>query len=177
MSRRIGRRAIMEETERIKRYIEAGVDPRAATVLPKLDYTILIGACVYCFSRCQSLLIELLCALPYENFEQSELNDLTAGQICEIAEKYFDNKGDKATTPYQEFHKLHIRRDRIVHNSPCTVGDEGEQRLYTKERGEGGDRFVIDKQYMEDFIKQTTDLEYRLDNIRSLMAKQKDIEQ
>lgn len=61
---------------------------------------------------------------------------------------------------------LKARRNRILHSYRCTAGEEGKQILGTKEQN-GPHQFLIDEQYMKDFIFDVSELSYLLDNFRT----------
>lgn len=175
----------MEDIDDKKYWEELRVDDRAVSVLPKLDYTALVGASVYYFDRCQSFIVELLVHQPTIGLEWRNLTDKTAGQLCPIVEKHLDDKSYIDPKLHDVFSDLSEQRDRIVHGYPVTDTETGEQRLHTKnkektkneqdwEKPDAGKQYPITHEYMLDFIKQVADLTYRLDDVRALMKDHKD---
>lgn len=156
-----------------KRYEAIGVDHRAASILPELAYTMLLGASVYCFSRCQSSIVELLRSQRI-GLEWATLTDCTAGKLCPYIEQHIDDKEYVSPKLLGDYKVLCGQRNRIIHGFPVTDGETGEQRLSTKEKGESGDQSPVGKQRMEKFIRQVTDFEHRLYEIRNLMCEHGD---
>lgn len=153
-----------------KIYEAIGVDYRAASILPELDYTVLLGVSVYCFNRCQSFIIELLRSQGI-GLEWAILTDYTAGKLCPYIEQHIDDKEYVSPKLLGNYEVLCEQRNRIIHGFPVTDGETGEQRLSTKEKGKSGSQFPVNTQYMEEFIRQVTDFEYRLDEVRTLMRE------
>lgn len=169
----------MDDIDDNKYWEKLGIDYRAASVLPKLDYTVLIGASIYCFDRCLSLTVELLNSQGYTYLNWWKLTDETAGVISNDVKNHLDDKSYINPKLYDDFNTLRHKRDRIVHAFPVTDNNK-EQTLRTKIKGtdknkDDADRqFPITRDYMKDFIKQATDFEYRLNDVRDLMKDQGD---
>lgn len=151
------------------------IDGRALSVLPELDYTILLGASIYCFNSCLSFAVELLRSQGYANLNWWKLTDQTAGVICDDVKYHLDDKSYINPKLYDDFNDLCYKRDRIVHSFSITDGETKEQMLQTKIKGtaknkdEADRQFPITRDYMKKFIKQVLDLNYRLDDVRDLM--------
>lgn len=161
-------------------YGEIGIDGRAASILPELDYITLLGASVYCFDRCQSLIVELLRSQGCVNLDWWKLTDQTAGMICDDVKNHLDDKSYINPKLHDDFQDLCHRRDRIIHAFPCTDEETGEQYLRTKVKAtarnhaEANKQFPITRDYMTQFIEKVTDFEYRPDDVRTQMRNHKD---
>lgn len=154
---------------------EVDIDGNAASILPKDDYTYLLGACLFVFDRINAFVVE---NLGYTGLtgEHDWYHLIDAGQhsYVKLIREHIDHELN--TNIADQFDQLLSERNRIVHGFPVTIGkkedDNLEQVLDTKTKHDDNNPAISDKQHiitreeMQQFIADCTDLERQLIPVR-----------
>ena len=142
---------------------------RTEGILPKDDYTYLLGASLFVFERINAFVVENLGHAGLTG-EHDWYHLIDAGQrsyVC-LIKKHIDHK--LGTDIADRFDRLLNERNRIVHGFVATYS--GEQVLGTKTKHDDDDPVNSDKQHiitreeMQQFIADCLDLNIRLDDVR-----------
>ena len=142
---------------------------RTEGILPKDDYTYLLGASLFVFEGINAFVVE---NLGYAGLtgEHDWYHLIDAGQrsyVC-LIKKHIDRK--LGTDIADRFDRLLDERNRIIHGFVATYS--GEQVLGTKTKHDDDDPVNSDKQHiitreeMQQFIADCMDLNIRLDDVR-----------
>ena len=147
--------------------INAGVniDDNAASILPKDDYTYLLGACLYVFDGLTGFIIEIILYDKTSKETWYDLTDKSPKQLLSRIEKSID--GILGTHIKDDFDDLRIRRNRIVH--AFTVTYNHEQALETKTtQGDAhpNKQSPITREFMERFVADVMVLQDQLNDVR-----------
>lgn len=134
--------------------MDVEIAPRVKSILPDDEYVYLLGVALYAYDRMFSLVIEML---GYAQDDKSwyDLMVRIPNRTKTLAEHF----GEDVSTSFEE---LSYRRNRIVHGFPVT--NNGRQILATLHKDLRQE--IIEKEYLQTFITDVTDLEHMLDVIR-----------
>lgn len=156
--------------------INAGVDidDNAASILPKDDYTYLLGACLYVFDGLTGFIVEIILYDKTVKETWYELTDKPPVQLLSKIKKSID--GVLGTHIRDDFDGLRMRRNRIVH--AFTVTYNHEQALETKTTqtdAHPNEQTHITRECMEQFIADVMALQTQLNDVRDqLRSKDSD---
>ena len=138
-------------------------------ILPKDDYTYLLGASLFVFEGINAFVVENLGYTGLtEECDWYHLIDTAQRKYVCFIKKYIDSK--LGTDIAGRFDQLLDERNRIVHGFPVT--NNCEQVLDTKTKHRKNDLANSDKQHiitreeMQQFIADCMDLNIRLDDVR-----------
>lgn len=142
---------------------------RTEGILPKDDYTYLLGASLFVFERINAFVVENLghAGLTGEH-DWYHLIDAGQRSYVDLIGEHIDRK--LGTDIADRFDRLLDERNRIVHGFAATYS--GEQVLGTKTKHRKNDLVNSDKQHiitrkeMQQFIADCMDLNIRLDDVR-----------
>ena len=150
---------------------------RTEGILPKDDYTYLLGASLFVFDRITAFVVENLGYTGLtEECDWYQLTDAGQRKYVNLIREYIDRELD--TDIADQFSRLLDERNRIVHGFPVTIGEEEddsrEQVLDTKTKHNENDPANRDKQHiitreeMQQFISDCMDL-----NIQFLLVRER----
>ena len=138
-------------------------------ILPKDDYTYLLGASLFVFDRINAFVVENLGYTGLtEECDWYHLIDTAQRKYVCFIKKYIDCK--LGTDIAGRFDRLLDERNRIVHGFAVTYS--GEQVLGTKTKHNDDDpanrnkQHIITRAEMQQFIADCMDLNIRLDDVR-----------
>ena len=141
---------------------------RTEGILPKDDYTYLLGASLFVFERINAFVVQNLGYTDLtEECDWYHLIDAGQRSYVDRIRKHIDSK--LGTDIADRFDRLLDERNRIVHGFPVT--NSGEQVLDTKTKHDDDDPANSDKQHiitreeMQQFIADCMDLETRLNPV------------
>ena len=149
------------------------------TILPKDDYTYLLGASLFVFDRINAFVVE---NLGYTGLtgELDWYHLIDAGQRSYVnyIRDYIDHELN--TNIADQFDRLLNERNRIVHGFPVTIGkkenNSQEQVLDTKTKHNDKNPVASDKQHiitreeMQQFIADCMNLERQLTHVREQLC-------
>ena len=126
--------------------------------LPNKEYLELFGGAICAYNQLVALIIEIVWHEKCDARLWSQMLD--DSRVFEKEMKnFFDEQICKA------FHIVSTKRNRIVHSVQIT--HNGEQVMYTKSKDkDGGERDIIDTDYLVSFLGNVSDIHYKLDKLR-----------
>lgn len=148
---------------------EVDIDDNAASILPKDDYTYLLGACLYVFDGLTGFIVEVILYDKTVKETWYDLIDESPVQLLSKIKKSID--GVLGTHIKDDFDGLRIRRNRIVH--AFTVTYNHEQALVTKTPQKDEHPNVqthITRERMEQFIADVMALQTKLYGVRDQLG-------
>ncbi|WP_024627995.1 hypothetical protein [Bifidobacterium sp. A11] len=148
---------------------EVNIDDNAASILPKDDYTYLLGACLYVFDGLTGFIVEIILYDKTSKETWYDLTDKSPIQLLSRIEKSID--GILGTHIKDDFNGLRKRRNRIVH--AFTVTYNHEQALETKTtQGDAhpNEQTPITRECMERFIADVMALQTQLNGVRDQLG-------
>ena len=142
---------------------------RTEGILPKDDYTYLLGASLFVFERINAFVVENLghAGLTGKH-DWYHLIDAGQRSYVDLIGEHIDRK--LGTDIADRFDRLIDERNRIVHGFAATYS--GEQVLGTKTKhcknnpANGDKQHIITREEMQKFIADCMDLNIRLDDVR-----------
>ena len=151
----------------------------AKDILPKDDYTYLLGASLFVFDRINAFVVENLGYTGLtEELDWYHLIDAGQRSYVKHIRDYIDDELN--TNIADQFGHLLDERNRIVHGFPVTIGkkedDSQEQVLNTKTKHNDKNLVNSDKQHivtrkeMQQFIADCMDLECQLIPVRKRLC-------
>lgn len=150
------------------------IDDNAASILPKDDYTYLLGACLYVFDGLTGFIVEIILYDKTVKETWHDLIDKSPVQLLSKIKKSIDSV--LGTHIKDDFDGLRMRRNRIVH--AFTVTYNHEQALVTKTTQRDAHPNVqthITRECMEQFIADVMALQLQLNDVRDqLRSKDSD---
>ena len=131
--------------------------------LPDRYYRELLGSALCVFNSNNAFIIENILRVS-DSCDWYNLMDKESGKlIASVVDTICKNGNEEIKT---EFEKLIAMRNRIIHSFQITDTD-GKQRLATKTREKDGNRqFVIDEEYLIEFIRKNEVLSTLLHRFR-----------
>ena len=154
---------------------EVDIDDNAASILPKDDYTYLLGASLFVFDRINTFVVE---NLGYTGLagkhDWYHLIDARQLSYVKLIREHIDHELN--TSIADQFDQLLNERNRIVHGFPVTIGekenDNREQVMDTKTKhndknpANRNKQHIITREEMQKFIADCMDLNNQLISVR-----------
>lgn len=154
---------------------EVDIDDNAASILPRDDYTYLLGASLFVFDRINAFVVENLgyTGLTGE-YDWYHLIDARQLSYVKLIREHIDQELN--TNIADQFDQLLNERNRIVHGLPVTIGkkedDNREQVMDTKTKhndknpANRNKQHIITREEMQKFIADCMDLNNQLIPVR-----------
>lgn len=145
---------------------EIDIDRDAASILPKDDYTYLLGACLYVFDGLTGFIVEIILYDKTARETWYDLTDMSPIQLLSRIKKSIDDV--LGTHIKADFDGLRKRRNRIVHAFTVTYNSEQALATKTTQRDAHPNKQThITREGMEQFIADAMVLQTQLNHVRA----------
>lgn len=150
---------------------EIDIDRDAASILPKDDYTYLLGACLYVFDGLTGFIVEIILYDKTARETWYDLTDMSPTQLLSRIKKSIDDV--LGTHIKDDFDGLRKRRNRIVHAFTVTYNHEQALATKTTQRDAHPNKQThITREDMEQFIADAMVLQTQLNHVRAQLKSE-----